>query len=60
MYAIQSICVLMAGFPDILGQIGDWKNYFTVAQNEEFHRVFDEWNKQRNVPFVHEDVRQSK
>jgi len=36
------------------GTIGDWKNLFTVAQNEEFHRVFDEWNRERQIPFIYE------
>ncbi|KAF6033391.1 Gm766 [Bugula neritina] len=36
------------------GKIGDWKNWFSVAQNEEFHRVFDEWNKSRQIPFIFE------
>ena len=35
-------------------KIGDWKNLFTVAQNEEFHKVFDEWNRERQIPFIYE------
>ena len=37
-----------------LGEIGEWKTMFTVAQNEEFERVWNEWNKDRQIPFVFE------
>lgn len=37
-----------------IGQAGDWKNWFTEEQNEEFDRKFEEWNKERQIPFIFE------
>ncbi|XP_021362918.1 sulfotransferase family cytosolic 1B member 1-like [Mizuhopecten yessoensis] len=38
------------------GCIGDWKNYFTVAQNERFDAVYDKEIKEQGIdlPFSYE------
>jgi len=33
------------------GEIGDWRTHFTPAQNEDFDRIFTDWNKHRKMPF---------
>ena len=38
----------------ILGQVGDWKNYFTIAQNEEFDAIYEKEMKGYNVEFVYD------
>ena len=33
------------------GQIGDWKNYYTVAMSEEFDKLYDEKLKDSKLTF---------
>ena len=37
-----------------IGKIGDWKNHFTVAQNEEFDRVYAERMKGYDIQLDYE------
>ena len=41
---------------DILfvGIIGDWKNHFTVADNEMFDSVLKKWTFGKEIPFIYE------
>ncbi|XP_067945751.1 sulfotransferase 1E1-like isoform X3 [Watersipora subatra] len=35
------------------GEIGDWKNHFTVAQNEAFDAVLAAWKGGKDIPFIY-------
>ncbi|XP_067940694.1 sulfotransferase 1E1-like [Watersipora subatra] len=36
------------------GKVGDWKNGFTVAENELFDAFLEEWTKGKDIPFKYE------
>ena len=36
------------------GEIGDWKNHFTVADNELFDSVLEKWTAGKEIPFTYE------
>ncbi|XP_041348074.1 sulfotransferase 1C2-like [Gigantopelta aegis] len=36
------------------GTVGDWKNYFTVNQNEDFDRIYQERLGDIDIPFVYQ------
>lgn len=38
----------------VLGVIGDWKNWFTVAQNEKLNEIYKEEMKICDVDFIYE------
>ena len=38
----------------VTGAVGDWKNHFTVAMNEEFDALFKEKMKNSNLKFQFE------
>ena len=33
------------------GEVGDWKNHFTVADNEAFDAFLDTWSLSKEIPF---------
>lgn len=43
-YVFLSVSVLV-------GDIGDWKNHFTVADNELFEAFLDKWAVSKEIPF---------
>ena len=38
----------------ITGEIGDWKNHFTVADNEMFEEALQKWPTVKTIPFQYE------
>ena len=38
----------------LVGIIGDWKNHFTVADNELFDSVLEKWTAGKEIPFIYE------
>ena len=38
----------------LAGKVGDWKNYFTVAQNEEIEKVLKERMNDSSFKFEYE------
>ena len=38
---------------NIVGAIGDWKNHFTVAENEQFDKLLAEQFKDCDIEFMY-------
>ena len=49
----EALCSLIYLFL-AAGKIGDWKNHFTVADNELFDSVLEKWTAGKEIPFIYE------
>ena len=37
-----------------LGEVGEWKDYFTVSQSERIDKIIEEKFKNTNIKFIYE------
>ena len=48
----NNLCFMLYSlFKVLAGQIGDWKNYFTVAMSEEFDNIYEKRMKNSKMKF---------
>ena len=52
-YSTNGNITIQSLFP-LSGQVGEWKSWFTADMDEDFNRVINEWNKDRQIPFIYE------